>query len=81
MDDKDILARIGGYVAEERELRARHQRGELTDAQEQARMAELEGALDQAWDLLRQRRARLDAGENPGEAHSRPVGEVEGYWQ
>ncbi|MFC0040561.1 MULTISPECIES: DUF2630 family protein [Actinomadura] len=80
-DDQEILARIGGYVAEEQELRARHQRGELSNTEEQARMRRLEEELDQCWDLLRQRRARRDAGQNPGEAHSRPAGEVEGYLQ
>jgi len=32
-------------------------------------------------DLLRQRRARVDAGEDPGAAEVRPAGEVEGYLQ
>ena len=41
----------------------------------------IEEQLDQCWDLLRQRRARLDAGENPDDATVRPVGEVEGYKQ
>jgi hypothetical protein len=71
MDDKDILARISDYVAEEQELRERYQR----------RLQNLEVALDQCWDLLRQRRARLDAGQNPDEATVRPASEVENYLQ
>ena len=33
------------------------------------------------WDLLRQRRARSEAGLNPDEATPRPVPEVETYEQ
>jgi hypothetical protein len=41
----------------------------------------VEEALDQCWDLLRQRRARREFGENPEGAQARPAGEVEGYQQ
>jgi hypothetical protein len=44
-------------------------------------MAELEAHLDQAWDLLRQRRAKRQYGEDPDEAQERPEPEVEGYLQ
>ncbi len=37
--------------------------------------------LDQAWDLLRQRRAKEEFGEDPESAQERPSGEVEGYLQ
>lgn len=49
--------------------------------QEHARIKELETALDQCWDLLRQRRARRTAGEDPDGASARPAGEVENYRQ
>ncbi|MEW2352466.1 DUF2630 family protein [Spirillospora sp. NPDC029432] len=81
MDDKQILARISEYVTDEQELRERHRRGELAGDEERRRLQELEVALDQCWDLLRQRRARIDAGEDPGEARVRPPGQVEGYLQ
>ncbi|MFB4318984.1 DUF2630 family protein [Actinomadura sp. 21ATH] len=81
MDDKQILARISEYVTDEQELRERHRRGELAGDEERRRLQELEVALDQCWDLLRQRRARIDAGEDPGEARVRPAGQVEGYLQ
>ncbi|MFC5754817.1 DUF2630 family protein [Actinomadura rugatobispora] len=81
MDDKQILARIGEYVADEQRLRERHLRGELTRDEERERLERLEVALDQCWDLLRQRRARLGAGTDPDEAEVRPPGEVEGYLQ
>ena len=45
------------------------------------RLRQVEEALDQCWDLLRQRRAKVKAGEDPNEADARPVNEVEGYVQ
>ena len=45
------------------------------------RLQHLEEQLDQAWDLLRQRRAREDTGEDPNVAQERSVNEVEGYLQ
>ena len=45
------------------------------------RLQHLEEELDQAWDLLRQRRAREETGEDPDTAQERSVNEVEGYLQ
>ncbi|GAA2132142.1 DUF2630 family protein [Actinomadura napierensis] len=83
MDEKDILARIDDYVGEEQRLRDRYQRGDLDREEEHRRLEDLEVALDQCWDLLRRRRARIDAGADPGDAdaHVRPPDEVEGYLQ
>ena len=55
--------------------------GQLTTQREREQLKAAEEALDQCWDLLRQRRARREFGENPNEAASRPVTEVEGYMQ
>lgn len=81
MDNQDILERIKELVAEEHELREGP--GQPGDARAGApdvlRLQQLEEQLDQCWDLLRQRRAKRDYGENPDEAEVRPVGEVEGY--
>ena len=55
-------------------------RNDLAD-HDQARFGKTEVELGQCWDLLRQRRARREFGENPDEAMARPVGEVEGYQQ
>jgi len=44
-------------------------------------MQQLEVQLDQCWDLLRQRRAKRQYGENPEDAEARPASEVEGYLQ
>jgi hypothetical protein len=79
--ERSILSHIDELVAEEHQLRSRHSGGEgLTDA-ERGRMAELEVQLDQAWDLLRQRRARAEFGDDPAGANERPPGEVETYLQ
>lgn len=81
MDEKAILDRINEFIEEEHSLRQAHERAETSDAQAQDRLRRLEVALDQCWDLLRQRRARREAGQNPDEAEVRPAGEVEGYLQ
>lgn len=81
MNDGDILARIHGLIEEEHRLRERLRSGEVTSAEENARIRELEVALDQCWDLLRQRRARRDAGLDPAEAKVRDPNVVERYQQ
>ncbi len=81
MQDNEILGRIHSLVDEEHTLRERLQGGEVTETEEHRRLTALEAELDQCWDLLRRRRARRDAGENPDEATARPTGEVEGYLQ
>ena len=81
MEDKEILARIGELIQAEHELRARLADGKLSGADEHTRLQETEEALDQCWDLLRQRRARREYGEDPAAAGLRPVAEVENYQQ
>jgi Protein of unknown function (DUF2630) len=78
MDDTSILAHIHELVEEEKQLRA-HNHG--LDGAARQRLESLEQQLDQAWDLLRQRRAREDTGEDPDAVHERSVNEVEGYLQ
>ena len=77
MDEKDILSRISSLVEEEHKLR---DSTDHSDAQ-RVRMNELEASLDQCWDLLRQRRAKRQYGEDPDEAEPRPEPQVEGYLQ
>ncbi len=81
MDDKEIMAHIGGLIETEHKLRQQLAVGELTGAEERERLRSAEEALDQCWDLLRQRRARREFGENPDAAVLRSVSEVEGYQQ
>jgi hypothetical protein len=74
MDDKQISSRIGELIDEEHQL----ERDGQPDPQ---RLKAVEVELDRCWDLLRQRRARRAAGENPDEAEVRPTDVVEGYLQ
>ncbi|MFJ8668045.1 DUF2630 family protein [Streptomyces sp. NPDC003027] len=76
MDDDQILESISSLVEEERALRQRT--GGLLP-EERSRLAELEVQLDQCWDLLRQRRAKAEFGEDPDTAAVRPAAEVENY--
>jgi Protein of unknown function (DUF2630) len=80
MDDRQLINRIGALVQEEHALE-RQASGDGLDEQEQDRLRQLEVQLDQCWDLLRQRRARRDAGLDPEGAQVRPEGTVEGYLQ
>jgi 5,10-methylenetetrahydrofolate reductase len=81
MNDTEILARISGLIETEHELRSQLAAGTLSSEQERERLRSAEEALDQCWDLLRQRRARREFGENPDDAAVRPATEVEGYRQ
>jgi hypothetical protein len=76
-DEKGILGRISSLVEEEHKLRDTPEH----DGDQRARMDELEAQLDQCWDLLRQRRAKRQYGEDPDEAEPRPEPEVENYLQ
>jgi hypothetical protein len=78
MDDTSVLGHIHELVAEEKKLRAAHHG--LT-AEDRQRLDAVERELDQYWDLLRQRRAREELGEDPDTAHERSTDEVESYLQ
>ncbi|TKS99481.1 DUF2630 family protein [Streptomyces lasalocidi] len=66
-------------VEHEHTLRSDLAAGRIDGDTERQRLAELERALDQCWDLLRQRRAKSEYGENPDEARVRPSSQVEDY--
>jgi hypothetical protein len=84
MDDKSIANRIENLVAEEQKLRRReeadsHQEEQLEE--DQRRLQDVEIELDRCWDLLRQRRAREEFGQDPDEAQVRDADTVERYQQ
>ena len=81
MDDKEILGHIDELIKTEHELRAQVADGKLSSDEEQSRLRAVEESLDQCWDLLRQRRARREFGEDPTGSAPRPPSEVEGYLQ
>jgi Protein of unknown function (DUF2630) len=84
MNDETIAARIERLVAEEQELRRREEADRKDDQQldeDQRRLREVQVELDRCWDLLRQRRAREEFGQDPDEAQARDSDTVERYLQ
>lgn len=81
MDDAEIVQRISRLAEDERELEQSHAGPAGLSDDDVQRLRSLEVALDQCWDLLRQRRARRNAGQDPDEAEVRPEQIVEGYRQ
>lgn len=81
MDEQDILARIQGLVEREHLLRTELQEGTIRPDDEHGQLQQVEQALDQAWDLLRQRRARSEYGQDPEDSTTRGVDQVEKYLQ
>jgi hypothetical protein len=84
MSDETIANRIERLVAEERELRHREEADREHDEQleaDQRRLEDVQIELDRCWDLLRQRRARAEFGQDPDEAQARDADTVERYWQ
>ncbi len=79
-DEAQVFDRINVLVEQERDLRERHGRGGLTE-EDLDRLHGLEEQLDQCWDLLRQRRAAREFGEDPDRARPRRAETVEHYEQ
>ena len=73
--DQPVIGHIEKMVAEEHKLYEQSALGE----EESSRLAKIKVELDQCWDLLRQRRARREFGQDPKEAHVRSPKIVEDY--
>jgi hypothetical protein len=80
VDDAEIVAAINQLADAEHELERKASSGKLAEA-EHEELRRLELQLDQCWDLLRQRRARRQAGVDPDEARARSIDTVENYQQ
>jgi hypothetical protein len=80
-DNDSILDRVRALVEEEHQLRTALEDGEVSASEEHKRVQLIEEELDQCWDLLRQRRARVEAGQDPEDSGVRPVSTVENYRQ
>jgi hypothetical protein len=78
-DDVSILHHITELIDEEHRLRSGVQDGSITVDEEHARLRAVEVELDRCWDLLRQRRARREFGQDPDGAEVRSERTVEGY--
>jgi len=75
--DQPVLDHINRLVHEEERL---YGQSELT-SDDSGRLERLKIELDQCWDLLRQRRALREFGEDPEKAKVRPAKIVENYEQ
>lgn len=80
MDDSSVQGKIEQLVEEEQSL-LRSRQGKGPDDEEHRRLEEVRVELDRCWDLLRQRRAHEEFGQDPDEASLRDAGTVEGYQQ
>ncbi|MGB8965691.1 MAG: DUF2630 family protein [Candidatus Cybelea sp.] len=80
MNDSGIRGHIEDLVAEEHRLLEHGESGRLK-TEDRARLDAISVQLDQYWDLLRQRRARRGAGQDPGVAQIRDEEVVEHYQQ
>ena len=75
--DESVLNKIQQLVHEEQAI---YGRSDVSD-HDQVRLQKIQVELDQCWDLLRQRRAKREFGQNPDDAHVRPESVVEKYEQ
>lgn len=78
MTDQDVMNRIEKLNEEKQAL---FDKGTDRSVVEQKRLEEVEVELDQQWDLMRQRRAKEEFGEDPDEAKLRGPDTVENYEQ
>lgn len=80
MDNNQVHHKIEELVETERELR--DSTADQTQLPERAaKLRDIEVQLNRCWDLLRQRQAKINTGENPDDAQVRSASEVEGYRQ
>ena len=80
MNDNDIHRHIEELVAEEHRLLDRAE-GSALSAEQTDRLKQVEVQLDRYFDLLRQRRAREEFGQNPESSKMRSAETVERYLQ
>ena len=76
-EDRSVLGHINELVREEEYLYAKSE----PSVDDRQRLSQLKIELDQCWDLLRQRRALPEFGEDPDKAKVRSAKSVENYEQ
>jgi len=79
--DDQISAQIERLESERDALWKREGNDDPTLQADSGRLEQIRVDLDRLWDLLRQRRALRDAGQNPDLANERAAETVERYWQ
>jgi hypothetical protein len=77
-DDKAVSASIDALAREEHTLFEREATGTARTA-DRERLRQIALELDRCWDLLRQRRAKREFGQDHDEAKPRDSKTVEGY--
>jgi len=78
--DQPVLTHIQELVEEEHRLFGQGEHGTLGDADRQ-KLEAVQVELDRCWDLLRQRRALRQVGQDPNMAQVRSAQVVENYKQ
>ncbi len=78
MNDQELHQQIERLVAEEHTL---FDKGTGMSSDDKRRLGDVNVQLDKLWDLMRQRRAREEFGQDPDSAHERPAEVVEEYLQ
>jgi Protein of unknown function (DUF2630) len=81
MTDRSILDHINALAHEEEELWARAGHSGGLDSADKERLDRIAIELDQCYDLLHQRQAKREFGQDPDEAEIRPADVVERYQQ
>lgn len=76
MNDRDVEAKIEKLAEEEQAIL---QAGSGKTVSQHDRLEEIRVERDQLWDLLRQRRAKEEFGQNPNETELRARRVVENY--
>lgn len=79
MADEELHKKINELSDEQRDLRAKVASGEVDSETGQTRLKGIEVELDRLWDLVRQRDAKREFGQNPNDATERPADVVEDY--
>ena len=78
VNDQELHQQIERLVGEEHVLL---EKGGTVTEDELKRLGAINVQLDRLWDLLRQRRAREEFGQDPSVAHERSAETVEKYLQ
>jgi hypothetical protein len=84
MSDETTVKRIETLVEEEHALLHNERRDLVSPDQldaDRQRLDQISVELDRCWDLLRQRRALRESGQNPEDAQARDASTVENYLQ
>jgi hypothetical protein len=78
VNDQQLHEHIEALVAEEHAL---FEKGQAMSSADRRRLDDVNVQLDRLWDLLRQRRAREEFGQDPEITDERPPEVVENYLQ